>query len=262
MRRIFRPLDAFGFTDEEREALAKAKLLTPEQLWEKAAETPADPLAELSTATTLTPDRLKMALAKAGKAEVWPARGNWIARHWLDVAVLAGVVLVEALARQDPPRRDVPRAQLLTSVPAFHVLRDTDVTDTTTVPPRGAVRRDVLPGQLTLRPMKAGEPVTAADLGPRLAPDALAGRAVLSLSTLPARAAAAPQAGSRVGVVLSPRAPGTGGGAVLRDVLVLSTAQTDSTLRVVVAVPEADLSTAAALLGSSDVHLVTSPSAP
>lgn len=262
MRRIFKPLSRFGFTPREREALAKAGVRTPEQLWEKAAENPAQALAELSTATQLTPARLVDALAEGGKAEAKPARGNPIVRHWLDITVLAGVTLVVFLARQEPPRRERPVAQLLAAVPAFHVLRDTDITDTTTLPTKGAVRRDVLPGRVTLRPMKAGEPVTEGDLGPRTSPDALAGRAIVSLSMHPARTAAAPHPGARMGMVLSPRVPGSGAGAVLQDVLVLHAAQTDSTLQIVAALPRADLPVVAALAGSSDLYLVAAPATP
>jgi hypothetical protein len=260
MRRIFGPLSGFGFTRTERDALAQAKLRTAEDLWEKAAEKPATPLTELSSATQLSQARLKVALSEGGRYWAMPMRASWVVRHWLDLAVIIGLAVMIGLIRRDPPKpRTVPVAQALVPVGAFQVLRDVHVTDSTRKPSAGAGRRDGLPGRVALRPLKAGEAVTEADLGPRMAPDALVGRAVLSLSTLPARAPALPQAGSRVGVVLSPRTPGTGGGVVLRDVLVLSAAQTDTTLRVVVAIPEADLPAAAALLGNSDVHLVASP---
>lgn len=242
--------------------LAAVQLHTPEDVWKKAAENPAEPLAALSGATGLTSERLKTALTDGGRAAAIPMRGNWLARHWLDLAVLGVIALVIALARRDPPKsRTALVAQALVPVGAFQVLRDVHVTDSTRVPSTGAGRRDGLPGRITLRPLMAGEAVTEADLGPRMAPDALVGRAVLALSTLPVQSPVVPQEGSRVGVVLSPRASGAGG-VVLRDVLVLSATQTDSALRMVVALAEADLPAVAALLGNSDVHLVASPHAP
>jgi hypothetical protein len=251
---------------ESPEALAAEMGIPVEQLREALDPEPDQPLAKLSADTGLPIERLRGVLAAGIGTQgrrVPHARPGWASRHWLDLVVLCGAAVVIGLARRDPPKpRSAPVAQALVPVGAFQVLRDVHVTDSTRAPSAGAGRRDGLPGRVTLRPLKAGEAVTEADLGPRMAPDALAGRAVLSLSTLPARAPALPQAGSRVGVVLSPRTPGTGGGAVLRDALVLSVAATDSTLRVVVAVPEADLPAAAALLGNSDVHLVASPPAP
>jgi hypothetical protein len=249
----------YDFSDEEAAALRKAGIDGVPALWAHAAKDPEEPLERLAKSTGINPERLRKVLAGGAERKVPPARSGLLSRHWLDLVILCGVAVVIALALRDPPKpRTVPAAQALVPVGAFQVLRDAHVTDSTRKASTGAGRRDGLPGRVTLRPLKAGEAVAEADLGPRMAPDALAGLAVLSLSTLPARAPAVPQEGSRVGVVLSPRTPGTGG-AVLRDVLVLSAAQTDTTLRVVVAVPEADLPLAAALLGSSDVHLVASP---
>ncbi|HYR06329.1 MAG TPA: hypothetical protein VEQ60_01095 [Longimicrobium sp.] len=251
----------YDFSDDEAAALRTAGIDGVPALWARAAKDPEEPLERLSEGTGINLKRLRKVLAGGAERKVPPARGSLLSRHWLDLVVLCGVALVVGLALRDPPKpRTAPVAQALVPVGAFQVLRDVHVTDSTRAPSTGTGRRDGLPGRVTLRPLKPGEAVVEADLGPRMAPEALAGRAVLSLSTLPARAPAPPQAGSRVGVVLSPRTPGTGGGAVLRDVLVLSVAQTDTTLRVVVAVPEADLAPAAALLGSSDVHLVASPS--
>jgi hypothetical protein len=251
---------------EPPEALAAEMGISVEQLREALDPDPDQPLAKLSADAGLPVQRLREVLAAGTgtqRRRVPQARPGWASRHWLDIVLAGGLALIAwlALTPEKPEKRE-PFAKTLGPVAAFQVIRPADITETTAVAPDSAVRRKIAHGRVVLRDLKAGEPVTSADLGPPLPPEALAGRAILALSTRPAHAPVSPRAGSRVGVVLSPHPPGGGTGAIIRDVLVLSAARTDSTLRVVVAVPEADLSAAAALLGSSEVHLVASPPAP
>lgn len=257
---MFDGFRGYGFDAAEAQALRGAGIKNADALWARAAQKPDAPLEQLAADTGIGVVRLREALGAGAHRGVPAARPGPLSRHWLDALVLLGALLVLALVTREPPKpRQAAFAQLRAPVAAFQVLGDADARDTSAVAPKGALSADAVQGRVALRSMRPGEPVTEADLGPRMAPDALAGRAVLALSTTPERAPMLPRAGARVGIVLSPRAPGAGAGAVLRDVLVLSATQTDSALRFVVALPEADVAAVSALAGISDLHVLATP---
>ena len=257
-----KPFRGFGFDQAEQQALAKAGITDEAALWAAAARDPGQALVALGDATGLDPERLAVPLATGASREVKPARGSPLARHWLDLLLLAGLALLAWLAFVREPPGTAKASYLRASEPvaAFQVLTRTQLGDTLARPPKDAVTTlAAAEGRVVLRALKRGDAITAADLGPSVPRAALAGRSVLSLTTPAARTPVVPRAGDRVTLLLSSRAPGAVSGAVLRDALVLSAAPKDSVVSLVVALPRGDLPTVAALLGSSEVHVVSAP---
>lgn len=254
------PFRRMDFTAAERERLRRAELPDDVAVWAAAGTEPDDPLAHLEAESGIPRPRLRGVLAGAGLREVGPARGGVLSRHWLDGVLVAAVALVAWLALREPPRPAEPRhVRARGIVPAFQVLDTSQLVDTTAAAPAGAVRTPAMAvGRVVLRTLAEGQAVTEAHLGPRLAAGALDGRAVMAMAAVPPPPDAEPRPGTRVGLMLTPRAPG-GAGAVLPDALVLSATRADSTLDLLVALRQADVATAAALLGNAEVHVVATP---
>lgn len=256
-RGAFRALD---LTAAEQQQLRDAELQDDADVWEAAGSGREAPLAHLAAETGIPVPRLRRVLWDAGQREVTPARGSVLSRHWLDAVLVAAVLLVGWLALREPPRPAEPRhVRARGVIAAFQVLSPSQLMDTAAAAPEGAVTAPAdAVGRVLLRTLAAGQPLTEAHLGPRLPPDALRGRAVMALAAAPTPPDAQPRSGTVVGLMLTPRAPGAPG-AVLRNVLVLQATRADSALNLLVALPQADLATAAALLGSAEVHVVATP---
>jgi hypothetical protein len=254
------PFGTLDFNAEEQARLRAAGLADDAAVWDAAGTRPEEPLAHLAAESGIDRARLRSVLAAAGLREVRPARGGVASRHWLDAVLVGAVVLVGWLAVREPPRPAEPRhVRARGVIAAFQVLDASQLADTTAPAPAGVV--ESLPdaaGRVVLRSVAPGQPIRKRDLGPRLPPGALDGRAVMALSAAPTPPDAQPRPGARVGLLLTPRAPG-GTGAVLPDALVLSATRADSALSLLVALPRADLATAAALLGSAKVHVIATP---
>ena len=258
-RKPFRRMD---FTPPEQDALHEAGIHEALAVWAAAAEEPSQPLARLEKETGIPRGRLQDVLFRAGLREVNPAHGGVAARHWLDASLLAGVAVLAWLALREPPRPARPHHLRAGEVIAAFQLMDTAwVMDTVAPAPEDAIEsRAAAQGRVLLRTLAAGQAITEAHLGPALPAGALDGRSVLALNAVPTPPDAEPRAGTRIGLMLTPRDPrGGGGGAVIGDALVLSAAPTDSALSLLVALRTADLPAAAALLGNADVHVVATP---
>lgn len=257
------PFGGLGFSAAEREALRIAGLGTADDVWEAAARDPGQPLAGLAAASGIPAARLREVLAHAARSHVAPAPGGLAARHWLDAVLVAGVVLVVWLALRDAPRPAEPRhVRARGPIAAFQIVDAERLADTTAPAPPDAVPTVAgAAGRVALRAVADGHPLTEANLGPRVPPGAIAGRAVLALSAALPPPGVQPRPGTFVGLMLTPRNP-AGRGALLPDVLVLSAARSDTALGLVVALPRDHLPTAASLLGSSDVHVVATAQPP
>ncbi|HEX5726066.1 MAG TPA: hypothetical protein VFX98_11410 [Longimicrobiaceae bacterium] len=250
-----------AFADDETTKLRTAKLHEPEALWSRAGASPTTGLETLEQETKIPRARLATVLAAAGKAEAARLRRpGWLARHWLDLAVLIGLVTVAALAARALPSfragGGARHVELRQDLPAFTSLRpehlalvpgaEGDSGFARVAQAAGRVTLSTLPRSTVLRPRHLGGVVDAA---------ALEGRRVLSLALASDRAL---YPGTRIGLLFSPRQPAAGApGAVVDDVLLLSAAPGDSA--VVVAVPAAALPVVAAHLGASRVHALHPP---
>ncbi|HEX6042638.1 hypothetical protein [Longimicrobium sp.] len=251
----FRNLD---FEAAEQEQLRQAELPDDVAVWEAAGTRPEEPLAHLEAESGIGRARLRTVLADAGLREVGSTRGGVVSRHWLDAVLVGAVVLVSWLALREPAHPSRSRhVRTREAIVAYQVLDASQLADTTAPAPTGAIASiPTAAGRIVLRTIPKGQAVRKDDLGPRLAAGAMDGRAVMMITVAPTDAQ--PRPGTHVGLMFTPRTPGSTG-AVLPDALVLAATRADSALNLLVALRQADLATAAALLGNAEVHVVATP---
>lgn len=248
-----RGLAKLGLTPPERHRLTAARLGSVEALWRRAAANPPERLGPLSEAVGIERGRLADLLVGAADGAKERFGGGWLARHWLDAAVTAAVVLALVLGARARAVTGAPRATLAVDVPAYTVLRREHV-----ALPRGADSAALLRalvGRVTLAPLPRGTTPAPDRLGPAVADDGLAGRRVLTIPLSPGASAEALPPGSRADLLLSPRAGSPRPGALVEDVLVLRTTMGDAAPTLLAAVPAGAVAVLADRLGSSEVVL-------
>ncbi|HEX8670659.1 MAG TPA: hypothetical protein VF710_02170 [Longimicrobium sp.] len=181
---------------------------------------------------------------------------SWLSRHWADIVVLAGaVVLIARLVFVIwAPPRPVPRAR--TDLSAFAVLQLRDV-----APLEGKADslRKKLVGRYLVRPVRARTPIDSSSLGPAsLTARVLAGRHVLPLQLAAGAAPDSLRAGVFADLLLSPAAPAAGASALfVQRVPVLAVSAAGEGMRVVVAVDRGQLDALAPRLGTSRVFVLS-----
>jgi len=193
---------------------------------------------------------------------------SWMSRHWADVVVLVGaVVLIARLAfviwaaRQ--PQPPVPRARI--DLAAFTVLQ---LDDMARVDGQADTLREKLVGRYLVRPVRAQSSIDSSSLGPAsLTARLLAGKHVLSLQLAPGAAPDSLRAGMIADLLLSPAAPAQGASpAFVQRVPVLAVSAAGEGMRVMVALDRGQLDALAPRIGTSRVFVLTgggeAPAAP
>ncbi|HET6765616.1 MAG TPA: hypothetical protein VFH27_18180 [Longimicrobiaceae bacterium] len=235
-----------------------------DHVWRSLAGASGDGLGSVATGLGLTRHAAIDHVHGLVEQERREYRPGWLARHWLDAALLLGLTAILALALVDVQRARIrPAPHELRSTRALHAYQALAPGDVRATGPHSAQRRALMQGaehRYLLHSVPAGAVLADSILGPAAA-GSLAGRSALALTLRPAAAAQQLTRGDHATLLVSPEAGGVGDtrGLVLRDVPVLDRAvQGDSVATLVVAVPDSLLAELAARLGAGSVHLLPS----
>lgn len=197
--------------------------------------------------------------ARDAVARVEREYSGWMSRHWADVLVLGGgVVLIARLLHVIATARGAPVApevRAARDLPAYALLRPADLRADAGLPPDSVAR---VFGRYLVHPLRAGSPIRAVDVGPAsVTSTMLQGRYTLPLQITPGSAPDSLRAGDVVhALATATDASVQTSGMVLHDIPVLAVTPIEGGTRVVVAVTGAQLERLGSVLGSSRVHLM------